>query len=168
MRSPLVVPFDEPSEPGPEIPASHWDVKHSCVFVLQSTNEAFDHSNASVLADSAEAGCDLLGLAPALEPITPELATLVGDDVLWLGAVLLDRAIQELLILGAFSLADIVLKAKSASAESEIRRHLLHWIWRKSLLQAGNLSGAFQQFESATHCPLMGGVARCRFHPKGL
>ena len=29
--------------------------------------------------------------------------------------------------LGALSLADIVLKAQSASAESEIRRHLFHW-----------------------------------------
>jgi hypothetical protein len=71
-------------------------------------------------------------------------------------------------ILGAFSLADIVLKAQSASAESEIRRHLLHWTWRKSLLQAGNSSEAFQQFESATDGPLMGGMTRCRFHPKGL
>ena len=97
MRPPLVVPFHEASEPGPEIPASQWDVKQSCAFVLQSTNEAFDHSNASVLADGTEAGLDLFGFAPALEPIAPELATLVGDDVLWLGTVLLDRAIQELL-----------------------------------------------------------------------
>jgi hypothetical protein len=97
MRPPLVVPFDEASEPSSEIPASHWDIKHSCEFVLQSTNEAFDQSNASVLADSAEAGCDLFGFAPSFEPIAPELAALVGDDVLWLGTVLLDRAIQELL-----------------------------------------------------------------------
>ena len=97
MRSPLVVPFHEASQPGSEIPAPHWDVKYSCEFVLQSADESFDHGNASVLADRAEAGCDRLGLAPALEPITPELTTLVGDDVFWLGAVLLDRAVQELL-----------------------------------------------------------------------
>ena len=64
-------------------------------------------------------------------------------------------------ILGAFSSADIVLKAQSASAESEIRRHPLHRTWRKSLLQAGNLSGPLQQFESTTNGPLMGGNARC-------
>ena len=97
MRPPLVVPFYEASKPRPEIPASHRDVKQSRVFVLQTTDEAFDQSNASVLADGTEAGLDLFGFAPALEPIAPELATLVGDDVLWLGAVLLDRAIQELL-----------------------------------------------------------------------
>jgi hypothetical protein len=50
MRPPLVVPFDEARQPGPEIPASHRDVKQSRVFVLQTTDEAFDHSNASVLA----------------------------------------------------------------------------------------------------------------------
>ena len=97
MGPPLVVPFDEASEPSSEIPASHRDVKHSRVFVLQTTDEAFDHSNASVLADGAEAGLDLLVFAPAFEPIAPELAALVGDDVLWLDTVLLDRAIQELL-----------------------------------------------------------------------
>ena len=95
MRPPLVVPFHEASEPGPEIPAAQWHVKQACVFVLQSTDEAFDHSNASVLADGTEAGLDLFGFAPAFEPIAPELATLVGDDVLWLGTVLLDCAIHE-------------------------------------------------------------------------
>ena len=71
VRPPLVVPLDEVSEPGSEIPASHRDVNQSCVFVLQSTDEAFDYSNASVFADGAEPGLDLLGFAPALEPITP-------------------------------------------------------------------------------------------------
>ena len=97
MRPPLVVPFHKASEPGPEIPASQGHLKQSCVLVLQSTDEAFDHSNASVLADGTEAGLDLFGFAPALEPIAPELLTFVRDDVLWLGTVLLDRAIQELL-----------------------------------------------------------------------
>ena len=49
------------------------------------------------LPTAPKRGVIFLVLAPALEPITPELAPLVGDDVLWLGAVLLDRAIQELL-----------------------------------------------------------------------
>jgi hypothetical protein len=68
MRPPLVVPFHEASEPGPEIPAAQWQVKQSCVFVLQSTDEAFDHGNASVLTDGTEAGLDLFGFAPALKP----------------------------------------------------------------------------------------------------
>ena len=41
MRSPLVIPFHEASERGPEIPASQWDVKQSCVLVLESADEAF-------------------------------------------------------------------------------------------------------------------------------
>ena len=97
MRAPLAVPFDEASEPGPEIPASHWDITQPCVFVLQSTNETFNHSNASVLTNGTEPGFDLSVFAPALEAITPELFTLVREDVLWLDGVLLDRAIQELL-----------------------------------------------------------------------
>ena len=35
MRPPLVVPFDEASQPGPEIPAAQWHVKQSCVLVLR-------------------------------------------------------------------------------------------------------------------------------------
>jgi hypothetical protein len=97
MRPPLVVPFEEASDRGPEIPASQRDVKQSCAFVFESTDEAFDHRDASLLADGTEAGLDLCGLAPAFETIAPELATLVGDDVLGLGTVLLDRAIQEFL-----------------------------------------------------------------------
>jgi hypothetical protein len=97
VRPPLVVPFQEASEPSPEIPAAKWDVKQTCAFVLQRTNESFNHGNASVLADGTEAGLDLFAFAPALKPIAPELASLVGDDVLGLGTVLLDRAIQKLL-----------------------------------------------------------------------
>jgi hypothetical protein len=97
MWPPLVVPFNEPSKLGPKIPASHWDVKHACEFVFQSANEAFDHRDASVLADGTEARLDLLAFAPALESVAPELAALVRDDVLGLGTVLLDRAFQELL-----------------------------------------------------------------------
>jgi hypothetical protein len=97
MRPPLVVPFQEASEPSPEIAAAQWDVKQSCAFVLQRTNESFNHSNASVLANGTEAGLDLFAFAPALKPIAPELASLVGDDVLGLGTVLLDRTFQQLL-----------------------------------------------------------------------
>ena len=97
MRPPLVEPFHVSGEVGAEIPASEGHVKQSCAFALQSANEALDDSNAPVLPHGTEAGFDLCPFAPALETVAPELATLVGDDVLGLGAVVLDRAIQELL-----------------------------------------------------------------------
>ena len=100
MRPPLVVPFHEASEPSPEIPAAHWDVKQSCAFVLQRTNESFNHSNASVLADGTEAGRDLFAFAPALKSIAPELASLVRDDVLGRASGSADGAIEYPLDIG--------------------------------------------------------------------
>ena len=73
MRPPLVVPFHEASERGPEIPAAEWHVKQSCAFVLQRANEAFDYGYASVLADGTDAGN-----GSQIQP--PDMIRVVGND----------------------------------------------------------------------------------------
>ena len=53
-------------------------------FVLQGPDEPLDDGDAAVVADGAESRPDLATFAPSLEPLAPELRSLVANDVLGL------------------------------------------------------------------------------------
>ena len=61
---------------------------------------AMDAGDASVLTDSAEARPDTLGPAPLLERLTPELTTLIRDDVLGWAASSMNGPVEKPLDFG--------------------------------------------------------------------
>ena len=77
--------------------AAKWHEDRPCAFVLGTEDESFNERDTSVLANDAEAGCDPLVIAPALERITPELLALDTDDVFRDGTCVVDGAFEEAL-----------------------------------------------------------------------
>ena len=64
--------------------------------MLERAEEAFDDGDAAGLADSAEAGLDLLPAAPISETPGGELRALIGDEDCWFRAARADNASEEL------------------------------------------------------------------------
>ena len=64
-----------------------WHEDPARAFVLETQDESFNERDTSVLANSAEAGCDSLTITPILEHAAPELLALVTDDVFRGGTV---------------------------------------------------------------------------------
>jgi hypothetical protein len=62
---------------------------------LSVEDESLDHRDAAALAHGAKPRLDAFAFAPALEAGTPELATLVRDDVLRPGPGQMHRPAQE-------------------------------------------------------------------------
>ena len=81
----LVVPVEMADQFSPHVIASQWDDDSTCALILERADEAFDHSNAATLSQCAKSRLAAFVFAPGLEPVTPELRALVGDDVLGFG-----------------------------------------------------------------------------------
>jgi hypothetical protein len=79
---------------GHEIKFQRHDRQRGDAFGLQGFDEAFNDCDASVLTDCAKARPNLSAFAPGFEARAPELGSLVGDDVLWLLASLLESVVQ--------------------------------------------------------------------------
>jgi hypothetical protein len=62
---------------------------------LETQDESFNERDTSVLANSAEAGCDSLTITPILEHAAPELLALITDDVFRGGAGSMNGAFEE-------------------------------------------------------------------------
>ena len=82
VRSVLVVPVEVEGQFSSHVTVAQWDDDSARALMLERADASFDHSNAAVLADSAKPRLDASALAPCLEALAPELATLIGDDVL--------------------------------------------------------------------------------------
>ena len=58
-----------------------WHQNDTHAFVLERQDESLDERDAPVLANGAEAGCDVLTITPIFEHAAPELPALVADGV---------------------------------------------------------------------------------------
>ena len=72
-----------------------WQENNTRAFVLETQYESFNERDTAVLANGAEAGCDLLAIAPILEHAEPELLALVADDIFRSGTGGMNGAFEE-------------------------------------------------------------------------
>ena len=62
--------------------AASWDQDDSCAERLHGQDEAFQYRDAAMLAHGSESRLDASPFTPALESVTPELCSLIADQVL--------------------------------------------------------------------------------------
>jgi len=74
-----------------------WYQNDAHAFVLERQDESLDERNAPVLTNGAEARREPLAITPVLERITPELLTLVADDVFRVRACVVHGAFEKVL-----------------------------------------------------------------------
>jgi hypothetical protein len=91
----FVVPIDEQQQLATERRTLHRDRHQASAAVLERQDESLDDGQAAVLADGAEPRADVEAIAPVLEAVTPELPSLVADQVLGFGAGLTNCPAQE-------------------------------------------------------------------------
>src|SRR5690606_30370774 len=94
VRPALVVPDSIQGDLASHLLDAHGHENSSERFVLQREKEAFDDSNAALLADGAEARSDAQPRAP-LDVVGSELRASVRDDVLWRRARTSDGGVEQ-------------------------------------------------------------------------
>ena len=91
--------FVEPVDIPPKLPAERctakWHEDDPRALIFEAEHESLHQSNAAVLANGAEAGCDPLAFTPVLERVTPELLAFVADNVFWRGTGIDDGTFEE-------------------------------------------------------------------------
>ena len=91
----LVVPVNEQFEFILESCLAHRDQPATCSLAFHRADEPLDDRDAAVLPNGAEPWLDRPATAPGLEAITPELPSLVTEDVLRRSARDFDGSVEK-------------------------------------------------------------------------